>query len=882
MALPSGTRLGPYEIVSPLGAGGMGEVYRARDTRLGRDVAVKVLPEHLAATPEVRARFEREARTISSLNHPHICTLFDVGHEGDTDFLVMELVEGETLATRLAKGALPLEQALKLGAEIADALDRAHRAGVVHRDLKPGNVMLTKSGAKLLDFGLARATGMAGPGGGSGMTIAALTQSPTVSQPLTAEGTIVGTFQYMAPEQLEGREADARCDIWALGATLYEMTTGRKAFAGKSQASLISAIMSSEPPPISTIVPMSPPAFDRLVRACLAKDPDERIQTAHDVRLQLDWIRDAGSQAGVPAPVAAKRKSRERIACVLAAVGLAAAAVSLFALLSRPSVIDPIVAEISPPEGTGLGPYWSWIGLSPDGRTVAFAAADSVGPSVWVRPLGSEAARVLPDTRDAGWAMFWSYDGRTVAYFSGDGKLRKVAIDGGSPVTLCNAKAGRGGAWNRDGAIVFAPAAEGPLLRVSAGGGEATPVTTLDSARHETSHRFPCFLPDGDHFLYVALPPGPNGWDTYVGSLKSKTAKKVLTAGSAAVFAEPGYLLFAREGRIMAQRFDTGRLELTGDAAAIGNAPEYSDMDAEPVVSASRTGHLIVLQSESPQTRLQWLDRSGAARGAIPLPPGPWAVRRLSPDGRRAGVLNGTDIWIVDVERSMPTRFAPTMSTEASLVWSPDGRQMAFVSKQTGRSEVYAGSADGAGEPELVPTTDAQFKYVMDWSPDGRHLVFMAVDPSTAQDIWILPMSGERKPEPYLRSAYAENAARVSPDGRWLAYQSTESGDVEIYVQSFPRPGHKVRVSSDGGAQPIWSRGGTELLYTRGNTLMSVPIEAGDEFRPGAPRPLFAPPDGVTGGDVSADGERFLVSAAAEAPRRDIRLFLNWAAALAP
>ncbi len=872
MSIAPGTRLGPYEIVAPLGAGGMGEVYRAKDTRLGRDVAVKVLPKHLSSNPEIRARFEREAKTVSSLNHPQICTLHDVGREGETDYLVMELIEGETLGQRLTKGALPLADVLKFGAQIADALDRAHRAGVMHRDLKPGNVMLTKSGAKLTDFGLARATGLA--------AVSEMTSSPTVAGPLTAEGTILGTFQYMAPEQLEGQEADARADLWALGCVLYEMATGKRAFEGKSQASLIAAVMHMQPAPVSQVSSMSPPALDSLVNACLAKDPTDRIQSAHDVKLQLDWIRDAGSQAGVAAPVAARRKSRERMAWVLAAVGLAAAVISLFVLLTRPKETEPILASIPAPAGMGLVPYWSQIGLSPDGRTVAFFAHDSAASSLWVRPLGSDKARVLPDTQGDNSPLFWSYDGGSLAYSSG-GKLRKVAIDGGSPVTLCNARAGRGGTWNRDGVIVFAPSPEGPLLRVSSGGGETSPVTTLDAGRHETAHRFPCFLPDGDHFLYVSLPPGPNGWDTFVGSLKAKSVKKVLTAGSAAVFAAPGYLVFAREDRVMAQRFDTGRLELTGDAIAIGNAPEPSDMDAEPVASASRNGRLVVLQTDVPQTKLQWLDRAGAARGDLTLPPGPWAVRRLSPDGRRAGVTNGPDIWIVDLARAMPTRFAATMSTEATMVWSPDGRQMAYVSKQTGRSEIFVGSPDGAGTPELVPTTDALFKYVEDWSPDGRFVVFRTVSPSTQGDLWLLPMTGDRKPQPYLVSAYAERNARVSPDGGWLAYESDESGTTEVYVQSFPNPGKKVRVSSDGGSFPSWSRRGKELLYfSRDGTLTSVPVEAGAEFRPGERRPLFKASDLVTGAEVSADGERFLVSESAEAPRREIGLFVNWPAVL--
>ena len=781
----------------------------------------------------------------------------------------MELIEGETLAARLTKGALPLADVLKFGGQVADALDRAHRAGVMHRDLKPGNVMLTKSGAKLMDFGLARASGLG--------TTSELTSSPTIAGPLTAEGTILGTFQYMAPEQLEGQEADSRADLWALGCVLYEMATGRRAFDGKSQASLIAAVMHTQPAPVSQVSSMSPPALDSLVAACLAKDPADRIQSAHDVKLQLSWIAAGGSQTGVPAPVVARRKSRERLAFALAAVGLAAAVISLFLLIKKPTDVESIRASITPPAGTGLGAFWSNIALSPDGRTVAFVAFGTAGDSIWVRPLGSDSARALPDTRGAG-PLFWSYDSRTLAYFDPkESKLKKIAIEGGSAVTIANAKIGRGGTWNRDGVIVFAPAAEGALLRVSSGGGEASPVTTLDAARHETSHRFPCFLPDGDHFLFATVPPGPDGWDTFVGSLKSKSVKKVLTAGSAAVFAEPGYLVFAREGRVMAQRFDTGRLELTGDAVAIGNAPDNSDTDAEPVASASRNGRLIVLQGVAAQTKLQWLDRSGVAGPALALPPGPWSVMALSPDGRRAGVSNGTDLWIVDLERSMPSRFAVTNSTEIDMAWSPDGSRVAFSSKRSGRPEFYVARSDGSGSPELLPATDAQWKYLRDWSPDGKFLVFRVFDPVTKGDIWILPMTGDRKPEIYLKTAYEEGAGEVSPDGRWLAYTSDESGAQEVYVQSFPKPGGKVRISGDGGFGPRWSRGGKELLYsTRGNALVAVPIETGAELRPGAPHKLFTLSDLVTGGDVTADGERYLISVATEAPHREIQLFLNW------
>ncbi|NIV50262.1 MAG: protein kinase, partial [Gammaproteobacteria bacterium] len=484
MSLDPGTRLGPYEIVAPLGAGGMGEVYRARDTRLDRDVAVKVLPQHLSANPEVRARFEREAKTVSSLNHPHICTLYDVGREGDTDYLVMELIEGETLAERLAKGALPVAEVLKLGGQIADALERAHRAGVVHRDLKPGNVMLTKSGAKLMDFGLARATGMAGSGSGSDVAMPTATHSPTMAAPLTAEGTILGTFQYMAPEQLEGSEADARSDLWALGCVLYEMATGRRAFEGKSQASLITSIMSAAPAPLSQVAPMSPPGLERLVQACLAKDPADRLQSAHDIRMQLAWLAEGGSQAGVPAPVATRRRSRARLAVTLAAVGwLVAIVVAAIAWTSRTAPVEqaPFFASVSiPPSDTFVALFSGGpIALSPDGTRLATVVRRSGERVISIYDFGTGNTSVLESTQEANFP-FWSPDSRWIGFFA-DGKLRKVEARGGPSQPVANASSGRGGTWSPDGVIVFAPDIFGPLMKVSENGGPATAVTETES-----------------------------------------------------------------------------------------------------------------------------------------------------------------------------------------------------------------------------------------------------------------------------------------------------------------------------------------------------------------------------------------------------------------
>ncbi|MBK7189855.1 MAG: serine/threonine-protein kinase [bacterium] len=564
MTLTPGTRLGPYEIVAPLGAGGMGEVYRAKDTRLGREVAVKVLPQHLTANPEIRARFEREAKTISSLNHPHICTLHDIGREGDTDYLVMELVDGETLAQRLVKGALPVADVLRIGAQIADALDRAHRAGVIHRDLKPGNVMLTKSGAKLMDFGLARATGLTGPPGSASM--ATMTHSPTMAAPLTAEGTILGTFQYMSPEQLEGVDADARSDLWALGCVLYEMATGKRVFEGRSQATLISAIMTTQPPPVSQNAPLSPPELDRLVSACLAKDPADRVQSAHDVKLQLQWAGEGGSRLGAAAisgstPARSRRRSLLlALPLLLGVLGLAAIIFSVRELRPKPSAV--LSVQVPVPPNLRLTSFWSDNAISPDGRSVIAAGARDTGERhLWLGDLRTAALRDLPET-EQGFSPSWSPDSRAFVHFrqNVDGLFRADA--GGGPSTrLCDAVWGRGASWGSRGNIVFAPNATGPILSIAAGGGATTQVTELDESLRETAHRFPHFLPDGEHFLYAALPVGTDGFPIYVGSLSSRDRKLVMHSDCAPIYAEPGYLVFVQDGKVTAQRFDLKRLE---------------------------------------------------------------------------------------------------------------------------------------------------------------------------------------------------------------------------------------------------------------------------------------------------------------------------------
>jgi Tol biopolymer transport system component len=474
-----------------------------------------------------------------------------------------------------------------------------------------------------------------------------------------------------------------------------------------------------------------------------------------------------------------------------------------------------------------------------------------------------------------GGAIFWSPDSQYVGYATLDGKLRKVPVKGGEPTTFGNVKWARGATWGSHDQIVFAPAPEGPLYAVPAAGGETIQVTMLDAARHQTSHRFPYFLPDGEHFLFVALPGGADGLEIFAGSLKSKTARKILTADSAAVYAEPGYLLFRREGKILAQPFDANRLETRGEAVAIADAPPRTNLDAEPVVSASRNRRLVFLRSDIPSKRLKWLDRAGAERGTVPLPPGPWRMFALSPDRRMATLLNDSDFWLVDLVRFIPTRFAPTFSKEANIVWFKDSRRLAFASNKSGRAEIYLGNVTGAGEPELVRTTDAQFKNVWDVTADGRTMVIGVLGENNTWDLWTRPLGEDAKAEVYQAGPGQELDARLSPDGRWLAYGSDESGNSEVYVQSFPTPGRKVRISVDGGFAPHWTRGGKELLYSRGETVMSVAITTGAELEPGTPQPLLTVPEGTTGDDVTEDGEKLLVTAGPD-PKRDIRVILNW------
>src|SRR6266542_1323901 len=727
MTLPGGTRLGPYEILSPLGAGGMVEVYRARDTRLERAVAIKVLPRHLSASADLRERFEREAKTISRISHPHICALYDVNREGETEYLVMELLEGETLSGRLERGALPLEQALRYAVEIADALDFAHRQGIVHRDLKPANVMLTKFGVKLLDFGLAKALRPDGP-------VESATSAPTAVN-VTREGTFLGTWPYMAPEQLEGREVDARTDIFAFGAVLYEMATGRTAFSGTTQASLIGAILHTEPPPISMVQPTTPPALDRVVKTCLSKDADDRFQTAHDLRLQLQWIAEGGSQAGVPAPVVARWRSRGRLARAAAAAATLAALALALLLLARPrEALRRVQASILPPEKSAFVFDGGPMALSPDGRRLAFLAPTAEGKNLlWVRPLNGMAAQPLAGTDGAGYP-FWSPDSRFLGFFAG-GKLKKIDASGGPPQVLCDTQEGRGGTWNREGVILFSPSSRDALLRISSAGGVPAPATEFDVSKREFSHRFPFFLPDGRHFLYLAqaVGTGPSGGrEVFIGTLDSKERRSLLRVNSNVVFApsaprgDRGHILFSHERTLLAQPFDAKRLRLSGEAFPVGEQVQYFGNFGLGVFTASDNGILAYQASGAGgMSQLVWLDRAGKQLEVLG-PPADYLRPRISRDGRRVAVdvrdpqTGQSDIWIYDLARRVSTRFTFEPADNLFPIWSPDDSRIVFESNRKGSDDLYQKLSSGTGNDEEFLAQEGNLEVPTDWSSDGR------------------------------------------------------------------------------------------------------------------------------------------------------------------
>jgi Tol biopolymer transport system component len=893
--LKAGDRLGPYEIVALLGAGGMGEVYRAKDPRLGRDVAIKVLPAEFASDPDRLRRFEQEARAAGQLNHPNILALYDVGSHEGSPYLVSELLEGQSLRERLEGGPLPSRKAIEFAVQIAHGLAAAHEKGIVHRDLKPENLFVTADGhVKILDFGLAKLR--------PGASVSSGAPAPTVVGG-TEPGYVMGTAAYMSPEQVRGQAVDHRSDIFSLGVVLYEMLSGAKAFHRDSAVETMNAILKEEPPELTTLDPKIPVGLARVVQHCLEKHPADRFQSARDLAFDLETLSGTSGEAAAALQagrVAARSRIRERLAWGVAAAIAVAAIGALLALdhMRRPPEAELVRFSVTGPEGVMLVPDSTAVAISPDGRRLVYTIMDATGTvRLWVRRLDSLAAQPLTGTEGAT-LPFWSPDSRYVAFFA-YGKLRKVPVAGGSPEVICDAPDGRGGSWSKEGVIIFAPQAMGPLLKVAAEGGEPVELARPDRARGDTGLRFPCFLPDGRHFLYVSLPRKQSGFDVYLGALDSKERGRIGSALSAPIYAEPGYLLFALGDRLVAQRFDRSSWQPVGKVMPLGDAPVQPMFDAGTALSASTNGVLAHGVSSPPMTELVWLDRAGRQTGRIPLPPGSYSNPSLSPGGRWATVTKfnssiRNDLWLVDLQRAVTTRLtfdglvAQGWGMAVPVVWSPDSTRVAYCTDRSGVYDVYQILASGAGRPEPLLQSDAIYKLPTAWSPDGKYVIFTQLGEGGVYDLWLLPLHGDRTPVPYLRTPFNEDFAAFSPDGRWLAYDSDETGKPEIYVRSFPDQGEKYRVSTSGGMIVQWSRDGKELLffslsqyYYGSGPIYAVDVETRPTFRAGTPRVLFTPRPDLSGLAATADLSRFLATVPAEgAPPASITITLNWQAAL--
>jgi Tol biopolymer transport system component/predicted Ser/Thr protein kinase len=877
----------------------MGEVYRAKDTRLDRTVAIKVLPTHLSSNADFRARFEREAKAISGLQHPNICVLHDVGCQDGTDFLVMEYLEGETLAARIARKPLTTDEVLKIAIEIADALEKAHRAGIVHRDLKPGNVMLTRSGAKLLDFGLAKPSSI-GAGPSSSPSISSMaTMAGTISNmasPVTVTGTMVGTVQYMSPEQIQGKEADARSDIFAFGALLYEMLTGKRAFEGKSQLSVASAILDREPEPVSAVQPLTPPALEHIVRICLAKEPEDRFQSAHDLKLQLQWIAGGGSQIGAPAIVTTSPKRKNKLWMTSAAAGwlvaIAAAFLAILYAVRLTSNQQPIRASFEPPPGFEYATVMQGAPvLSPDGRQIAFLASKSSPPSgadnpitIFVRRVGSTDATSLPGTEGAIFP-FWSPDGKYLGFFA-DGKLKKILASGGPAQALCDAPDGRGGTWNDRGVIVFAPRISGPLFSVSDGGGATAEVTPRLQDDPEFTHRNPYFLPDGKHFLYVQssaneAKTGLLG-GVYAASLDGGEPKKILPLGSNVVFSD-GYLFYVKDGTLTAQAFDPTSLRFEGNAISIAANVEYFGPRDLGYFSVSR--NLLLYRNAAVADReLVQLDAAGKVvdRWGEPAPyngssfsPGSGMVilSRSSPNGSEGS------LWLADPNRKTVQRLTADSGLIESAVVAADGKsvfisQSAFSNSSIARRALTASGA----EEKMFPGLQGSYE-VASISQDGRYLFVSKQDSKTSWDIYYIDLRGDLKLVPLLTGPYAERLPVLSPDNNWLAYVSDETGKTELYVTPFPGAGSKWQISSSGvGGSFDWSGDSKNLRYRQGEKVYNIEVHANagrPDFSP--PKELLTLPADAFIISISSDGKSILAAqTVGDRPAPPVDFILNW------
>ncbi len=888
----AGTRLGPYEVLTPLGQGGMGEVYRARDTRLDRAVAIKIISSEIAQDPASRHRLIAEARAASLLNHPNICALYDVGSHQEIDFLVMELLQGETLAQRLHRGALPFDAVVRVGTEIAQALDAAHGQGVVHRDLKPGNVMLTRVGAKLLDFGVAL-TGRPAPAGPIG--------ARPLGSSVESTGAVPGTPPYMAPEQIDGQDVDFRADVFAFGSVLYEMATGRKAFDGASQTGLAVAIREQDPTPPSAIQSGVPPAFDRLVARCLAKDPEERWQSVRDILFQLGAI-----EAGDPAEGAVTPRSRAIAIGIAGALAAAALVVAGAALRQQESPVAAGTFHISLPPGARLEPpeAVSSLALTRDGRQLAFVAAHEGRNRLWVRPLSSQDARPLDGTENAR-MPFWAPDGRSLGFFAA-GQLLRIDPDGGPPQLICNASVDTAPTWGPDDTILFAQAPDaaqqrsGGVYRVSAAGGPVTQVTVVDPAKGESEHYWPSFLPDGVHFLYVATIADEGETrrrhTAFVGSIADAAVTRIGDIDSRVVYSPSGHLLYGQDGALLARRFDLHSYRMEGDPMTVADRLWYYKATGLAQFAISDNG-VLAYHGGPTVSELVWFDRSGRQIGAMG-PRASYEDVRISSSGRAVAVAvidprtGMADISIFDRETGIPTRFTSDPGGATRPVWSADGNLLFFrLAGAQGPPDIYQKRSDGRGGHELRLALDG-VQQPMDASQDGRYLVYSDANRATIRDIWLLPLTPQGVPRPYLRTPSVEQDARIAPNSRWVAFMSSETGKAEVYVAPIDDPGARRRVSADGGVGPRWRQDGRQLIYVDLNdTLMAVDLVDGPDLKAGRPQPLFAAgrlsrnPGAGFGEpyyDLAPDGQSFLVNRIVhDAAGEPITVVLDWPSVLA-
>ncbi|MGH7724342.1 MAG: protein kinase domain-containing protein [Candidatus Eiseniibacteriota bacterium] len=904
--LTPGTMIGPYEVLGPLGKGGMGEVHRAHDSRLGRDVAIKAVPEAFAEDPERLARFERESRLLAALSHPNIATIHGVEVTGRQRHLILEFVEGETLADRLQRGPLPLNEALDVARQMAAALEAAHESGIVHRDLKPGNVMITPSDTvKILDFGLAK-----GETGNTSTSDIGLSASPTMTYAATELGVILGTAAYMSPEQARGKPVDRRTDIWSFGCVLYECLTGRQLFSGETVSDTVARILEREPD-WSALPPKTPVRVRELLRRCLEKDSKKRLRDIGDARVELDEIvslgasgvalRPGGAAGGRQASSpglslagdwTASTETRGRLSWIPWAVAAAAvvAAVASFVLpgrLGRAPSSGVLRTSILGPPGLNTSTRPADAALSPDGRNLVMCVADSTqAGQLWMRPLDALDARPIPGAgaelvSNSVGLPFWSPDGKSIGYFS-DGKLKTIPVTGGTPQVLCDAPDARGGTWGKSGIILFAPTNQGPIFRVSATGGEPVQESVLDSAAGETGHRAPRFLDDGRRYTFTSLPRKENKLDTWLGTLGERKRTKVIAAESGAVFVPPNHLVYVRDRSLIAQRVDPGSLRTKGAPVPIGDAPaDLNTLGTSPIAS-SGNGVLLFPAARVVSARAVWYGRDGREQGVFPIPPAQYTEFVLSPDGGRIAIVRNTtstssDVWIADANHGTLTRLTFDGIQRFNLQWSPDGRKLAYTSVRGGGQQLYIRSADGSDDEEVLYESGNPFKSALQWTDDGKYILFQQLDPQTNQDVWLIPLEGDRKPVPYLNSRFAEGAGAVSPDGRWMIYTSTETGRPELYAQSFPTPGNKIRLTRNGAFGAGWRADGREILYGDGVAVYAIAVRSGATLEAGEARFLFKVPDDVAAIGVTPDLQRFLFGLQTEQNRQDaFTLLMNW------